>query len=76
LICSSNVVFPRYFLPLLPFLILLSAYFVDTILSKGNLKCFRILFIILIFISIFYTGALTVSLLKSLEPQNSILASS
>ncbi len=74
-VCTSNLVFPRYWLPLTPFLVMPAALMVDGMLSHGTRRSFRWFGVIILLIILAHNLAVTVSQLGLLEPPNATLAS-
>lgn len=69
------VVFPRYLTPLIPFMVILAADFADFLLSRARNKSSRILVGIVLASILFYTIAMTSTMLRKLSPQTATLAS-
>jgi 4-amino-4-deoxy-L-arabinose transferase-like glycosyltransferase len=72
-VCWSRVVFPRYLLPSVPFLVLLAAGFLLDRIGPPTRR--RVVGLALITVTLGYTAALTLSQLTGLSPQNARLAS-
>jgi hypothetical protein len=74
-VCTSRLVFPRYWLPLTPFLVLPAALMVDGMLRSGARRGFRWLGVTILLAILAHNLTITVSQLGLLEPPNATLAS-
>lgn len=74
-VASSRVVFPRYLIPLLPFLVILAAALFADLTADERRKPVRIGAFLVASAIALYTAALTTSQVRILEPQNATLAS-